>query len=668
MKIMTSTQLALVAALTSIVAFAMITFMFYRTLDSSAEQRRALYSVVQGVAELHIRTDELMSPNRFDLRPLRQWKLRDAALQATLMQMHVKGETGERLLASLIARHHEIRRLFDRLVQLQIMPDNVDLAYIQQQRLLGRLFVMFEEQVAEADDLMRVTLESDATALNRTFAVGAALLLLLLGAVVLAVATVRRGMSAPLDRLLRATDALGAGRLEHRIGSAPENEIGTLSRAVDTMAERLQTVTSSRDDLKQVEEALRRLNETLEERVGARTAELEHTHEQLRQAQKMEAVGQLTGGIAHDFNNLLAGIVGNLELMRVRLAQGRTGDLARYINSMMAVTNRASSLTHRLLAFSRRQTLDPKATDIGKLVLSMQDLIGRTVGPAIRLSMNHDDDLWLSLCDAHQLESALLNLAINARDAMPEGGRLMMDATNVIVDDGSDAAQADLAPGQYVAITVSDTGTGMPPDVLARVFDPFFTTKPIGQGTGLGLSMIYGFVKQSGGHIRIDSRVGAGTKVWIYLPRYAGMLVEAAPPEPVDPPRAADANITVLVVDDDTQVRISVAEMLDELGYTTIQAATGHEGLQVLRTARHLDLMITDVGLPGGMNGCQLANEARMLRTGLKILFITGYIQNADLGSDVLEHGTEVLTKPFGLDTFASKVRGLIEPVSSYRA
>jgi signal transduction histidine kinase/CheY-like chemotaxis protein len=473
-------------------------------------------------------------------------------------------------------------------------------------------------------------------------------------------------MSAPLDRLLKATDAIGAGRLEHRIGSAPENEIGTLSRAVDTMAERLQNVTSSRDDLKQVEEALRRLNETLEERVAARTAELEHTHEQLRQAQKMEAVGQLTGGIAHDFNNLLAGIVGNLELMRVRLAQGRTSELARYIDSIMAVTNRASSLTHRLLAFSRRQTLDPKATDVGKLILSMQDLIGRTVGPAIRLSVSHDDDLWLSLCDAHQLESALLNLAINARDAMPEGGRLMMDATNVIVDDTADTAQVDLAPGQYVAITVADTGTGMPPEVLARVFDPFFTTKPIGQGTGLGLSMIYGFVKQSGGHIRIDSRIGAGTKVWIFLPRYAGTLVEPEPPEPTEPPRAADASITVLVVDDDAQVRSSVAEMLDELGYTTLQAANGHEGLQVLRSARQLDLLITDVGMPGGMNGCQLANEARTLRPGLKILFITGYIQNADLGSDVLEHGTEVLTKPFGLETFASKVRGLIEPASSY--
>jgi CheY-like chemotaxis protein len=204
--------------------------------------------------------------------------------------------------------------------------------------------------------------------------------------------------------------------------------------------------------------------------------------------------------------------------------------------------------------------------------------------------------------------------------------------------------------------------------VLTRVFDPFFTTKPIGQGTGLGLSMIYGFVKQSGGHIRIDSRVGAGTKVWIFLPRYAGTLSDAAEPESAEPPRAADAGVTVLVVDDDEDVRLSVAEMLDELGYTTLQAANGQEGMQLLRSSRHLDLMVTDVGLPGGMNGVQLADEARELRPGLKILFITGYMQNAGLGSDVLEHGTEVLTKPFGMEAFASKVRGMIEPTASCRS
>ncbi len=659
MKILTATHLALAAAVTATLVFVVAAITYHTRLQDSISDRQMLYSITQGVAELQIRTGEYLNPNHFDLRPLYQWRVRDAAIQGALSYLNLKGDVSHREVSSLIMRHNEIRQLFNRLVELH-GPDESSIVKTQKLRLLGRLFVMFEEQLADADELRRETLAADMITFNRMMMIGVMILSLLLGAVIFAVATVRRSMSTPMQRLLEATKALGDGRLDHRIGDAPPNEIGVLANAIDTMAERLQSVTSSRDELKQVEEALRRLNETLEERVAARTAELQHTHEQLRQAQKMEAVGQLTGGIAHDFNNLLAGIVGNLEMMRIRISQGRTGELPRYIDSMMGVSQRAASLTHRLLAFSRRQTLDPKATDIGRLILSMKDLIERTVGPAIRLTVVSDEALWITLCDAHQLENTLLNLAINARDAMGNGGQLTIEARNITIDDTLVCGQLSIAPGQYVTIAVADTGSGMTPEVLARVFDPFFTTKPIGQGTGLGLPMIYGFVKQSGGYIWIDSIVDMGSRVWIYLPRFVGCL----PVNPLDTTpvaaRTATTDMTILMVDDEPEVRTSSTEILEELGYTIIQATDGNKALEVLRSQRHIDLMITDIGLPGGLNGYQLAEKARMLWPELKILFITGYAQNTMTGSKALAPGMEVLRKPFDMGALANKVSNML--------
>jgi signal transduction histidine kinase/ActR/RegA family two-component response regulator len=664
MKIITATHLALAAAISAVMTFAVATLTFHTKLQGSIEDRQVIHSIVQGVAELQIRTEEYLDPHRFDLRPLHQWRVRDAEIQRALDTIQLSGQASQEMTQALIARHQEIRNLFNRLVRLRATSDYGNLARMQQQRLLGRLFIMFEEQLAAADDLRRATFAADTEALNHVMLIGAGVLSLLLGSVVLAVATVRNSMSAPLRRLLSATEALGEGNLDHRIGNAPANEIGIVSQAIDTMAARLQAVTSSRNELRRAQEALRRLNETLEQRVAKRTAELEQTHEQLRQAQKMEAVGQLTGGIAHDFNNLLAGIVGNLEMMRVQLARGRTSELQRYITSGLAVTGRAAALTHRLLAFSRRQTLDPRPTSIGTLIASMQELIGRTVGPTIQLSVMHPPGLWITLCDAPQLESALLNLAINARDAMPDGGQLAIGAYNIAVD-GPDAGQPYLAPGEYVVITVSDTGCGMSPDVLARAFDPFFTTKPIGQGTGLGLSMVYGFVKQSGGHVRLDSKVDAGTRIWIYLPRYRGAVQEEsatalpAMSHPIDP------GMTLLIVDDEPEVRARAAEMLDVLGYRTLQAADGHEALRMLDSNPDVDLLVTDIGLPGGINGFQLAERARVLKAELKILFITGYAHTAASRAIALDPGTEILAKPFGIDALADKIRHLIEPAAS---
>ncbi len=414
--------------------------------------------------------------------------------------------------------------------------------------------------------------------------------------------------------------------------------------------------------------------QTLEHQVALRTAELEaaldavreqmaereRVEDALRQSQKMEAVGQLTGGLAHDFNNMLTGIAGSLELMQTRIAQGRTAEIGRYVAAAMVSAERAAALTHRLLAFSRRQTLNPKPTDVGALIDGMAELIHGTVGPAIRVHQQHRPDLWTVLCDPHQLESALLNLVINARDAMPDGGTLLVQAANGTDDDAYARDLPDADRTQFGVLSVTDSGSGMTPDVVARVFDPFFTTKPTGEGTGLGLSMVYGFVKQSAGHVRIASTPGQGTTLRLYLPRsHAQAIVRGAAdqPDPLPPARAGD---TVLVVDDEPAVRMLVCEVLGELGYAWAEAADAREGLSVLRSARPIDLLITDVGLPNGMNGRQLADAARRERPNLRVLFITGYAEKAALGPGGLGAGMEVITKPFGLHVLASKIREMM--------
>ena len=386
---------------------------------------------------------------------------------------------------------------------------------------------------------------------------------------------------------------------------------------------------------------------------------LHQAEDNFRQAQKMEAVGQLTGGIAHDFNDIIAGISGSLELMSTRLAQGRIGDLDRYVNAATGAAKRAAGLTQRLLAFSRRQTLEPKPTDLNRLVNGMMDLISRSVGPEIAVETAGASGLWTTFVDAGQLENALLNLCINARDAMPDGGKLTIETANRWMDEPA-ALQHSLAPGQYVSLCVSDTGTGMPPEVVQRAFDPFYTTKPIGQGTGLGLSMVYGFAGQSGGAVRIYSEVGKGTMVCIYLPRNSSdALVEDAEQQATDLPRAEGE--TVLLVDDEPLVRMVASEALQELNYTVIEAADGASALKILSSDRHIDLLITDVGLPGGINGRQVAEAARVRRPGLGVLFITGYAENAVLNHGHLDNGMNVMTKPFRVEAFARRVRDLIQ-------
>ncbi len=426
----------------------------------------------------------------------------------------------------------------------------------------------------------------------------------------------------------------------------------------DGLPQQLLSVSRDITEQRAAEDRLRELNDTLEERVRERAADLEAAHEQLRQSQKMEAVGQLTGGLAHDFNNLLAGISGSLELIRMRLAQGRTAEVEKYAAAAQGAASRAAALTHRLLAFSRRQTLAPKPTDVKQLVASMVDLIGRTVGPQITLELVNGVGLWPSLIDPSQLENAVLNLCINARDAMPDGGKITIETSNRWLDRRM-AQDRGLEPGQYISMCVSDTGTGMTPDIIARAFDPFFTTKPIGVGTGLGLSMIYGFAKQSGGTVSIYSEPGEGTNMCIYLPRHVGDAEETdMAAELADAPRGEGE--TVLVVDDEPTVRMLVGEVLADLGYNAIEAEDGAAGLKVLNSKTRVDLLVTDVGLPGGMNGRQVADAARIARPDLKVLFITGYAENAVLSHGHLDPGMHVMTKPFAMEALASRIRELI--------
>ena len=400
--------------------------------------------------------------------------------------------------------------------------------------------------------------------------------------------------------------------------------------------------------------------DALEAQVSARTKELQEKEEALRQSQKMEAIGQLTGGIAHDFNNLLQGIIGGLDLAQTRIAQGRTGEVERFLAAAVSSANRAAALTHRLLAFSRRQPLDPKPTKVNHLLASIEDLLRRTLGASIELQFDLAAGLWLTKCDGNQLESAILNLAINARDAMPEGGRLLIETGNADIDGSQLAELRDVAPGHYIRIAVTDSGTGMPPAVMARAFDPFFTTKPTGQGTGLGLSMVYGFARQSEGYAKIRSEVGTGTTVKIFLPRYLGeMVVEAEEKPGAEKGALADGEV-VLVVEDETVVRGLILGVLEDLGYNAIEAADGPEALKVLQSDARIDLLVTDIGLPG-LNGRQVVDAARDRRRDLPVLFMTGYAESAAMARGFLEPGMQMMTKPFTMEALASRIRTIFE-------
>ena len=405
-------------------------------------------------------------------------------------------------------------------------------------------------------------------------------------------------------------------------------------------------------------EALDELNRNLEERIEVRSQELVALEEELRQAQKMEAIGQLTGGIAHDFNNLLTGIVGSLDLMRRRVQQGRIQELERYLDTATRSAENAAALTQRLLAFARRQVLEPRPVDAGQLVQGMHELLRHSLGKKIRKDVQLDADLWLLHCDPHQLENAILNLAINARDAMPEGGNLSIRVDNVS-GPLSIGLPIETVDGDFVRIQVCDTGTGMDADTLKRACEPFFTTKPSGRGTGLGLSMIYGFVRQSGGQVEIHSVVGEGTCISLYLPRLL------ARPEPESAPNDAEGPVLpevsgdcALIVEEEREVRVIIGEVLAELGYTPLAVADSATAVALIASGTlRIDLLVTSLGL-SGLDGRQLAEQARSTTPGLPVLYLSGQADPASL-PELAEEGVELIGKPFGLEELARCVRRL---------
>lgn len=416
------------------------------------------------------------------------------------------------------------------------------------------------------------------------------------------------------------------------------------------------------EDQKRNEHELSHLNETLESRVVERGAQLEQVHEALRQAQKMEAVGQLTGGIAHDFNNLLTGVIGGVDMLRMRLAQGRHDDIDRYVDAVATSAQRAATLTHRLLAFSRRQPLKPQVVDVNSRVQSLRELLDRTLGPSISLDIAAAPELWPTMCDANQLESTLLNLVINARDAMHDEGMLRIETRNLTVMAKDLAREPGVEEGEYICLTVADSGEGIPAEIANKVFEPFFTTKALGEGTGLGLSMSYGFAKQSHGHIAIDSEPGRGTRVMLYLPRYTeDYSARASETTQNQPMPMSSKTHTVLIVEDEPVIRELILEVLHDQGWRCLQAADGNTALALIQSNANIDLLITDVGLPG-LNGRMLAEQARRERPELRVLFVTGYAENSIFDLTGTNNAMEMLPKPFGVDDLLRAVHGLLQP------
>ncbi len=457
----------------------------------------------------------------------------------------------------------------------------------------------------------------------------------------------------PLSILVNATQKQTAD------GTALGNRITIFNATERRRYER--DLLEARRKAEQVSEELRLLNDTLEERINSELAERMKAEAALRQAQKMEAIGHLTGGIAHDFNNLLTIVIGNIEILLRHLPPDAV-KLRRSADHALQGAQRAATLTHRLLAFSRQQPLEPKPIEPNKLVSGMSELLRRTLGETVQLETVLAGGIWRTEVDPNQLENAVLNLAVNARDAMPEGGRLTIETANSHLDRTYVAALPEpVPPGQYVLVAVTDTGSGMRPEIINRVFEPFFTTKEAGKGTGLGLSQVYGFVRQSGGHVKIYSELGEGTTVKIYLPRHFGKEQEEGTVNRAGSDYQRADGETVLVVEDEEDVRNYAEEALGELGYRVITASDGPAALRMIEQEHDVDLVFTDIVLPGGLNGQQLAQIIVDKRPGMKVLFASGYTRNAIVHNGRLDHDVQMIGKPFTFDELATRVRSVLD-------
>ena len=460
-----------------------------------------------------------------------------------------------------------------------------------------------------------------------------------------------------IDDMRRTETDVIAARLRSSLSASRWLSVGSLSALIALIAVAAMSIIGSRRHMLEIVEAHDQL-EVANETLSREMAQKEDAERQIRQMQKMEAVGQLTGGIAHDFNNMLAVIISAMNLIQRKVARGET-DLQKFVDAAMDAANRAASLTQRLLAFSRQQPLAPQILDANRLIAGMSELLGRTLGEPIQIETVLAGGLWRAHADQSQLENAVLNLSVNARDAMPDGGKLTIETANCHLDDRYASEHAGVPAGQYVMVAVTDTGTGMPPEIVGKAFDPFFTTKPVDKGTGLGLSQVFGFVKQSGGHVKIYSEPGQGTTVKIYLPRYFGEEQIASAPARSGS-MAGRPDETILVVEDDIRVRSLTVAALGELGYTVLQAEGAAPALALLEKHPEVTLLFTDIVMPD-TNGRKLADLAAKLRPDLKVLFTTGFTRNAVVHNGVLDHGVNFIAKPFTIDQLAEKVREVID-------
>jgi signal transduction histidine kinase/CheY-like chemotaxis protein len=474
----------------------------------------------------------------------------------------------------------------------------------------------------------------------------------------------QRAITRPiLDLTDAANDVIRNRDFSVRVDKTAEDETGVLVDAFNSM---LNEVGSRAKDLENsntalhremrervsAEEALMQLNDTLEQRIATRTAELERAHEDLRQAQKLEAIGQLTGGVAHDFNNVLQVISGNLQLLQMNLTNDP--ETQKRLQSAAFAADRGAKLSLQLLAFARRQPLKPVPTNLGRILRNMDDLLRRALGESILIETVVAGGLWTTLIDQNQIENVILNLAINARDAMRNGGKLTLELGNAMLDDDYVATERDVPAGQYVMLAISDTGTGMPPEVVSRAFEPFFTTKREGEGTGLGLSMAHGFVKQSHGHIKIYSEVGSGTTIRIYLPRCHDAESEV---QPLLKGPVVGGTETILVVEDDPSVQATAVDMLAGLGYHVLKANDGESALSIVESGTPIDMLFTDVVMPGPLRSPELARRAKQRLPNLQVLFTSGYTQNAIVHGGRLDPGVELISKPYRRDDLARKIR-----------
>jgi signal transduction histidine kinase/CheY-like chemotaxis protein len=541
-------------------------------------------------------------------------------------------------------------------------PDGYDIA--------GSRVTVFKSILRDGEKVGSVYLRARYPLAERVMSYLTVLLAVMVGSLIVAAIVTYRLQNAITKPIRALTDAvhqvIRRRDFSMRVKKSTEDEVGILVDAFNGMlteiGERAQALEASNVALqheskerREAEEAVRRLNNTLEERIAARTTELERAHEQLRQSQKMEAIGQLTGGVAHDFNNVLQVITGNLQLLRMSLAGNPQAQ--KRLEAAAFAADRGAKLSSHLLAFARRQPLQPVPTNLARVLRGMDDLLRRAIGGAIQIETIVTGGLWNTLVDPNQIENAILNLAINARDAMKSGGKLTLELGNAMLDEHYVANEAEVPAGQYVMLAISDTGVGMSAEVMARAFEPFFTTKREGEGTGLGLSMVYGFVKQSNGHIRIYSEPGSGTTVKIYLPRSFQSEVEVSSGA-AEPP--AGGSETILVVEDDPAVQATAVDMLAGLGYRVLKAQDGESALHILRSGIPIDMLFTDVVMPGPVRSPDLARQAKQLFPNIDVLFTSGYTQNAIVHGGRLDPGVELISKPYRREDLARKVRQML--------